>query len=66
MRIACLQFNAELGKLPENITHADTLLQAASPQDIDLLVLPELAFTGTSSSPRTPSFFPTLFQSIDH
>ena len=66
MRIACLQFNPELGKHPENITRADALLQAASPQDIDLLVLPELAFTGTSSSLCTPSFFPTSFQSIDH
>ena len=58
MRIACLQFNPELGKLPANVARADALLQAASPQDIDLLVLPELAFTGKSSSPRTPSFFP--------
>ena len=46
MRIACIQFNPELGKPPENIAHVNDLLQAASPQDIDLLVLPELAFTG--------------------
>ena len=47
MRIACLQFNPELGRLPENVAHANSLLEAASPQNIDLLVLPELAFTGT-------------------
>lgn len=52
MRIACLQFNPELGRLPENIARANALLEAASPQNIDLLVLPELAFTGTTSSPR--------------
>ena len=46
MRIACLQFNPELGRLPENIARANALLQVASPQNIDLLVLPELAFTG--------------------
>ena len=46
MRIACLLFNPELGRLPENIARANALLEAASPQNIDLLVLPELAFTG--------------------
>ena len=50
MRIACLQFNPELGKLPENIARANALLQAAPPKDVDILVLPELAFTGTTSS----------------
>ena len=52
MRIACLQFNPALGKLSDNIALANALLQATSPQGIDLLVLPELAFTGTISSPR--------------
>ena len=46
MRVACLQFNPELGRVLENITRANTLLQAASPQNVDILVLPELAFTG--------------------
>lgn len=49
MRIACLQFNPELGRLSENIARANALLEAASPQNIDLLVLPELAFTGTAT-----------------
>ena len=47
MRIALLQFNPELGKRTQNIARTDALLQAASPQDVDILVLPELAFTGT-------------------
>lgn len=58
MRIACLQFNPELGRLPENITLANTLLEAASPQNLDLLVLPELAFTGNASS-YLPCRFPS-------
>ena len=46
MRIACLQFSPKLGKTAENVARANVILEAASPQDIDLLVLPELAFTG--------------------
>ena len=49
MRIACLQFSPELGKTAENVARANVILEAASPQDIDLLVLPELAFTGDAS-----------------
>lgn len=49
MRIACLQFSPELGKPAENVARANVILEAASPQDIDLLVLPELAFTGDPS-----------------
>lgn len=64
MRIACLQFNPKLGKLPENIARANALLQAASPRDIDLLVLPELAFTGTLSSPHPHAFFQPIFSSL--
>ena len=52
MRIALLQFNPELGKRTQNIARTNALLQAASPQEVDLLVLPELAFTGTISSPH--------------
>lgn len=57
MRIACLQFNPKLASLPENIARADALLEAESPRDIDLLLLPELAFTGTFSFPH-PCPFP--------
>lgn len=48
MRVAILQFAPTLGAVPANLARADALLLAASPRltDIDLLVLPELAFTG--------------------
>lgn len=59
MRIACLQFNPELGRLPENIARANALLEAAFPQNIDLLVLPELAFTGYNY-PSFSSILPHL------
>ncbi|KAL9111398.1 MAG: hypothetical protein Q9187_007929 [Circinaria calcarea] len=46
MRIACLQFSPRLGRIPENIAKANALLEAADTANLDLLVLPELAFTG--------------------
>ncbi len=46
MRIACLQFAPQLGKVKENVARADALLSISSPQSLDILVLPELAFTG--------------------
>lgn len=47
MRIACLQFASRVGDVEHNLNRADSVLQRANPQDLDLLVLPELAFTGT-------------------
>lgn len=47
MRIACLQLAPELGKVQENIERAETILNDADLEGIDLLILPELAFTGT-------------------
>ncbi|KAG6994023.1 carbon-nitrogen hydrolase [Physcia stellaris] len=46
MRIACIQLASELGKIQENIRRADVLLEHLSPGQCDLLVLPELAFSG--------------------
>ncbi|KAF2199671.1 carbon-nitrogen hydrolase [Delitschia confertaspora ATCC 74209] len=47
MKIACLQFAPEMGKVQENIRRAEELLQKASiPTNLDWLILPELAFTG--------------------
>ncbi|OSS45426.1 hypothetical protein B5807_10173 [Epicoccum nigrum] len=47
MRVACLQFAPEVGKVQENIARADNILSGTQlPSDIDWLVLPELAFTG--------------------
>lgn len=46
MKIACLQFNPALGEVKHNIEAAESLLSSIQPGQIDLLVLPELAFTG--------------------
>ncbi|KAG8532155.1 uncharacterized protein KY384_003795 [Bacidia gigantensis] len=46
MRIATVQFAPELGQTEENILQAENILSASPPHDVDLLVLPELAFTG--------------------
>lgn len=40
----------QLGDVDNNLNRADAVLNRANPQDIDLLVLPELAFTGQSVS----------------
>ncbi|KAG4433118.1 hypothetical protein IFR05_011413 [Cadophora sp. M221] len=46
MRIACLQFAPQVGDIENNLNRADAVLSRANPQNLDLLVLPELAFTG--------------------
>ena len=46
MRIACLQFSPQVGQVCENMARADQLLQGHSAGDFDLLVLPEMAFSG--------------------
>lgn len=48
MKIACLQFAPVLGDVDNNLTRADAVLAKANLQagDLDLLVLPELAFSG--------------------
>ncbi|KAI4192135.1 MAG: hypothetical protein LQ348_003261 [Seirophora lacunosa] len=61
MRIASLQFSPELGRVEENVARADALLAsvpAASLANLDLLVLPELAFTGYNHT--LPSILPHL------
>ena len=50
MRIACLQFDPQVGDVDNNLHRADAVLDRVSPEDLDgldLLVLPELALTGT-------------------
>lgn len=49
MRIACLQFAPQVGDVDNNLHRADAVLSRANPEDLelDLLVLPEMAFTGT-------------------
>ncbi|KAK4243399.1 carbon-nitrogen hydrolase [Corynascus novoguineensis] len=49
MKLACLQFAPQLGDIDSNLSRADAVLRKADPNDLDLLdllVLPELAFTG--------------------
>ncbi len=50
MRIAILQFAPEVGKVEENIKRADELVgeaeKAGRLEKLDLLVGPELAFSG--------------------
>ncbi len=49
MRVACLQFSPKLRQVRENIRRVESLLVEVQPNEIDLLVLPELALTGTTS-----------------
>ncbi|KUJ19961.1 carbon-nitrogen hydrolase [Mollisia scopiformis] len=46
MRIACLQFAPQVGDVDNNLNRADSVLSRANPKNLDLLVLPELAFSG--------------------
>ncbi|TWU73810.1 Carbon-nitrogen hydrolase [Metarhizium rileyi] len=46
MRIACLQFGPQVGDVNNNISRADEILGRVDPEALDLLVLPELAFSG--------------------
>ncbi|KAI8633272.1 hypothetical protein F5Y19DRAFT_295068 [Xylariaceae sp. FL1651] len=46
MRIGCLQFAPQVGDIDNNLNRADAVLSKANPEDLDLLVLPELAFAG--------------------
>ncbi|KAG4414840.1 hypothetical protein IFR04_012028 [Cadophora malorum] len=46
MKIACLQFAPQVGDLDNNLNRADAVLSHAKIGELDLLVLPELAFSG--------------------
>jgi protein N-terminal amidase len=50
MRIACLQFAPLVGDVENNISRADAILEKTNPKDLDLLVLPEMAFSGELST----------------
>lgn len=47
MLMRCQQFAPQLGDVDNNLNRADAVLSKANPQNLDLLVLPELAFSGT-------------------
>jgi predicted amidohydrolase len=49
MRVDCLQFSPRLREVEENIRLAASLLAEVRPNQLDLLVLPELALTGMAS-----------------
>ena len=56
MRIATLQFNPQVGAVEENIRNADDLLEkggllSEGKGKVDLLVLPEMAFSGELEIP---------------
>lgn len=51
MRIGCLQFAPQVGDVNNNLNRADSVLSKANPDDLDLLVLPELAFSGMLQIP---------------
>ncbi|KAK0909495.1 hypothetical protein LTR02_004359 [Friedmanniomyces endolithicus] len=55
MRIATLQLAPTLGAVEANIRLANSLLETSRPTRLDLLVLPELAFTGYNFHPSKPS-----------
>ncbi|KAL1876884.1 hypothetical protein VTK73DRAFT_9037 [Phialemonium thermophilum] len=49
MKIGCLQFAPQVGDVENNLNRADAVLSRVDPQeldDLDLLVLPEMAFSG--------------------
>ncbi|KAG1461226.1 hypothetical protein G6F56_005777 [Rhizopus delemar] len=46
MKIACCQFDPKLGAVESNMALVDDLLKDYKPGDIQVLVLPEMAFTG--------------------
>ncbi|POS79629.1 N-terminal amidase [Diaporthe helianthi] len=53
MRIGCLQFAPQVGDIDNNLNRADAVLAKANQDDLDsldILVLPELAFTGYAFS----------------
>ncbi|PNH30845.1 hypothetical protein VD0002_g2709 [Verticillium dahliae] len=46
MRIGCVQFAPQVGDVDNNLNRADAVLSRANPEELDLLVLPEMAFSG--------------------
>lgn len=46
MRIACLQFNPQLGNIAHNLKRAEDIIFRAAPVKLDFLILPEMAFSG--------------------
>lgn len=65
MRIGCLQFAPHVGDVDNNLNRADSVLSRAEQDDLDsldLLVVPEMAFSG-EYLPSRPSPAPGLLDS---
>lgn len=65
MRIGCLQFAPQVGDVDGNLSRADAALSRADPDDLDsldLLVVPEMAFSGRLLS----SFSSSLVRILSH
>ena len=60
MRIGCLQFAPVKGDVENNLARADAVLLKACPKDLDVLVLPEMAFTGETTEHRVYHSYPPL------
>jgi len=41
-----MKFNPQLGNLAHNLKRAEAIISKANPTDLDLLILPEMAFSG--------------------
>ncbi|KAK8139937.1 hypothetical protein PG984_000003 [Apiospora sp. TS-2023a] len=54
MRIGCLQFARRTGDVHHNMSRADCVMNRNNSQDLGLLVLPGLAFSG--ATPKLPHF----------
>lgn len=46
MKIACLQYAPEVGKIESNLSRLQKVLEKGDTKGLDVLVLPELALTG--------------------
>lgn len=46
MKIVCAQFCPQFKKVQENVDHVKKLVSKISADQVDLLVLPEMALTG--------------------
>jgi predicted amidohydrolase len=44
--LTAMKFAPQVGDIDNNLNRADAVLSKANPKDIDLLVLPEMAFSG--------------------
>lgn len=56
MRIGCLQFSPQMAAIDDNLNRADAVLNRANPDDLadlDILVLPAMAFTGNNTTTTT-------------